>query len=799
VRFSAGDRVTVRGGRWLVEDVTSFGDVTLLNLARADTSDSRLRCSVLLPFDRPVIHSCAPTIRAVSGRRWIHHLRSRLSDYRVFGQLRAASRASIDILPFQLAPALALIRGHSSRFLLADEVGLGKTIQAGLIVAELQQRGWCDHALILTPSGLRTQWADELLQRFDICASVVDAASLSTLGASLPFDVNPWAVDTVVVTSIDFVKQPEVLTAVSAQLWDILVVDEAHQASIGSLRYAAVKALAGRARHVVLLSATPHTGDDAAYRALCALGEIDGTDPILLFRRTREQAGLPRLRRAHLLPVAQTAHAMELHRLLDEYVGRLWRIAQVTGKRDVQLVAMILAKRAFSSAWSLRASLERRLAGLDEHRPELMQCRLPLADENPDDEASMPTVGAFDRVEEERGVLQALVEAARRAQNDEPKMCALKRLLRRLREPVIVFTEYRDTLDAIALAVGTLRKIAFLHGGQTPQERRDSIRAFVSGAADVLLATDAGSEGLNLQDNCRVVVSLELPWNPMRLEQRIGRVDRIGQRRTVHAINLLAANTAESTVLATLLRRLDRIRLSEIEIAACVICRSEPSASPKPEQASAHSIELEIAAQTEAARISNARAAYLSRSTLPNGVVPATTLRLSRKNGPENDVRCPAPSLIVFCRTRLVNRAGRLVEDTLIPVLVPLARLAAANKRRDVRALVEQSIGNYQSLLIFHARAGAEKRARAIEIASAGTAARVVRRESHITQWIGATHSGLIQDGLFDNRAAKKRREAQRRDNSILHDSAKHLESLQAEHSIALARDPEIELALLIC
>ena len=138
-------------------------------------------------------------------------------------------------------------------------------------------------------------------------------------------------------------------------------------------------------------------------------------------------------------------------------------------------------------------------------------------------------------------------------------------------EPIIVFTEYRDTLDALESAIGDLRKTTTLHGGQTPQERRNAVDAFTSGAADLLLATDAGAEGLNLQSRCRLVVNLELPWNPTRLEQRIGRVDRIGQTRTVHAINLFAEGTAESTVLAGLLRRLERIHASEIEIAASVI------------------------------------------------------------------------------------------------------------------------------------------------------------------------------------------------------------------------------------
>ena len=132
-----------------------------------------------------------------------------------------------------------------------------------------------------------------------------------------------------------------------------------------------------------------------------------------------------------------------------------------------------------------------------------------------------------------------------------------------------------------------LQKTTLLHGGQTPQDRHNAVEAFTAGAADLLLATDAGAEGLNLQSRCRLVVNLELPWNPTRLEQRIGRVDRIGQTRTVHAINLFAEGTAESTVLARLLRRLERIHASEIEIAASVISSAPLPVSKPPMRSTA--------------------------------------------------------------------------------------------------------------------------------------------------------------------------------------------------------------------
>jgi len=696
----------------------------------------------------------------------------------------------MDILPFQLEPALALARGRATRFLLADEVGLGKTIQAGLMLAELRQRGSCEHALIITPAGLRQQWADEFLHRFDMRAAVMDAAALAALTDSLPFDVNPWTVEPVVIASIDFLKQPEVLPGLASLLWDVLIVDEAHQATITSLRYDAVNALAKRARHVLILTATPHAGDDRAYRALCAIGEV-GADPILLYRRTRPLAGLRRSRRVHLLPVTMTPSELEMHRVLEGYLARLWTIARESGNRDVQLVAMVLAKRAFSSARSLATSLERRIAGLAGDIDGASQGSLPLSfEDDASDEALLPMAPAFERTDDEREMLRRLLEAARKAEISERKMHAIRRIVRRAREPVIIFTEYRDTLDAIRDAIGTMRRLTTLHGGQTAHERRQSIRDFTSGAADVMIATDAGSEGLNLQATCRLVVNLELPWNPIRLEQRIGRVDRIGQARTVHAINLLAEGTAERTVLASLLRRIDRIRLSEIEIAACVISRSEPPprAVHVDIDTGAQTTELGNEARAAAQYIAAARRFGAMASTMRGDVVPVTIVRSSDT------------SLISFFRIRFVTGAGRLIEDALLPLRLPLERVnVRLGRRREVRALAESLIARFGPELRRHAHAHADERARTIAVDAAESLATSAERERRIASGVTAHGSPLVQAGLFDRRALKDKRARERRRESIRLESQARADLLDADCTVRVAHDPELVMLLIQC
>ena len=271
-------------------------------------------------------------------------------------------------------------------------------------------------------------------------------------------------------------------------------------------------------------------------------------------------------------------------------------------------------------------------------------------------------------------MLHRLIDAAGSAQSGERKMHVLGRIVRRVREPVIVFTEYRDTLDAIRDAIGGLRRITTLHGGQTATERRQSVHAFTSGAADLLIATDAGSEGLNLQGTCRLVVNLELPWNPIRLEQRIGRVDRIGQTRTVHAINLFAEGTAERTVLASLLRRIDRIRMSEIEIAACVISRSEPP------QRSVHGRDLHRASTS----------ACEARAAAQHIATPAHQGRISLETCREEIVTSRRSSSLAGCIAHLVHaRASRHTRGTVdrgharaCPRPVSKAALAARRERR---------------------------------------------------------------------------------------------------------------------
>jgi ERCC4-related helicase len=476
---------------------------------------------------------------------------------------RAQTRA-VRILPYQLTPAVAMARG-ASRVLLADEVGLGKTVQAGWIVADLLAREHAARILIAVPAGLRRQWRDELAAWFGIQPIATDARWLRGRIADIPADVSPWAAPGVYLGSVDFLKRPDVASSLDAHAWDLLVVDEAHTAMSPTERYAALASVAARARRVVTITATPYSGDAAGFASMAALGATPGSPPPLMFRRSREDVGDPRKRRHRFATVRITRQEARLQRLLERYTRDVWRSAQ-TDVEGARLAVTILRKRALSSPAAAARSLRRRLDLLHTHGPAGVPRQLALFDDaaEPDDEVPDSALGApglADAALEQRW-LAALIEAADAAAGVDSKLRCLRRLLTRVsHEPVIVFTEYRDTLLLLASALPPSLQ---LHGGLTAGERA-AVQARFNEAGGLLLATDAAAEGLNLQRRCRIVVNYELPWNPARLEQRIGRVDRIGQERVVHAITLVARDTAEDLVIANLARRLTRVvaRLGE--------------------------------------------------------------------------------------------------------------------------------------------------------------------------------------------------------------------------------------------
>ena len=615
-----GAAVVARGRRWHVQSRVTHHDCEAIGLAPAETGSTQGR-TLLVPFDRiePLANRISPI--CVTPRRWNREVLRLIARSRPFGSLAAAAAARIDLLPFQLEPALAMRRHGRTRLLLADDVGLGKTVQAGLLLAELAREQDSLRAIVLAPAGVREQWRQELRDRFGLAALVADAAWLASATRHLPADVNPWGLPGVHVASFDLVKRPEVLRSLEEVAWDIVVVDEAHACTLHTARRAAVHAIAVRARRVLLLTATPPDGDPFDLRTLRSLGELPTDAPIVEFRRGRADIGHAVAgTRSSIQHVRLSAAERRMHRLLERYTTRIWEEAGARADPRARLAALVLRKRALSSARSLMASLHRRiqlLAAGPAATAEPSQLVLPLLDDDGlEDEAPDAVIGApgLADASHERELLVRLERAAERACRLESKLRFLLRLLRRLREPLIVFTEYRDTLQHLErVLAGAGYQAVTLHGGMGPRERVEAQRDF-SARGCVLLATDAASEGLNLHHRCRAVLHFELPWTLSRLRQRTGRVDRLGQTRRVHEILLVARHTAERMVLEPLVRRAHAARasdsrsnrlidtLTESAVGAAVMEERPVTDSSVPLQAP-QVMELRDEATTEASRI----------------------------------------------------------------------------------------------------------------------------------------------------------------------------------------------------
>ncbi len=559
-QLTTGDYVRVRGSRWRIATVRPYEDCEVVTLTGTTPPHTGVERRILTPFDVVEDLGRARRAKAVGPRRWRRACRALLAAETPPGGLRSAADAHIEMMPFQLEPALAVLRGLGTRVLLADEVGLGKTIQAGLIASELRSRGAIDRILVIAPAGLREQWSGELKERFAIDAPGVDGRSLRRLAAELPIGVNPWSTLSGAIASVDYVKRPEVLPAAASSRWDLVIVDEAHGVCGDSDRQQAVHRLAATAAYVLLLTATPHSGDRRSFASLRALGAVAATDDLLVFRRSRLNVGLSASRRVHIVRVRLSNDERRMHMLLRQYAQAV-RADSLEGQREPWLALSVLHKRGFSSAWSLAQSVDRRrlmLATSADTNP-AEQLALPIGDPfgelvQADEAPAWPAELGLADLRREQRLLTQLANAARQASLHETKLAAIRRLLRRANEPAIVFTEYRDTL--LHIARGIDRPALVLHGGLSPDERTTALTRFSSGEIPLLLATDAAAEGLNLQRASRLVVNLELPWNPMRLEQRIGRVDRIGQIRRVHAFHLVADGTGEVGILERLRARL---------------------------------------------------------------------------------------------------------------------------------------------------------------------------------------------------------------------------------------------------
>ncbi|HOV87752.1 MAG TPA: helicase-related protein, partial [Syntrophobacteraceae bacterium] len=511
--------------------------------------------------------------------------------------LLAPIESSVIPLPHQIRALSRAISNDRVRYLLADEVGLGKTIEAGLIMRELKLRGLVRRTLVIAPKGLVTQWVAEMRTHFGEEFRLLIPSDFSAYRRIAQED-NLWQSHPQVVCPMDSVKPLDGRRGWSREQvaeynrerfedlisagWDLVIVDEAHRLG-GSTdqvaRYKLGQGLAEAAPYLLLLSATPHQGKTDHYRRLMSLLDAeafpdeasitkDRVQPYVIRtekRRAIDAEGKPlfKPRRTELAPVSWKERHRDqrlLYEAVTEYVREGYNQA-ITEKRSYIGFLMILMQRlVVSSTRAIRTTLERRLEALE--APQEQLTLFPMVSEEDwadlDGQEQMDTLlkTRLKALKNERAEVKLLLEAAKRCESQGPdaKAEALLDWIYRLQaeegDPdlkVLVFTEFVPTQEMLYEFL-TERgfEVVCLNGSMDLEERKRVQDAFAKDAR-ILISTDAGGEGLNLQF-CHVVINYDIPWNPMRLEQRIGRVDRIGQTHTVRAINFVFEDSVEHRV-----------------------------------------------------------------------------------------------------------------------------------------------------------------------------------------------------------------------------------------------------------
>ncbi|EDX86043.1 Helicase conserved C-terminal domain protein [Synechococcus sp. PCC 7335] len=540
-------------------------------------------------------------------------------------------RSGIDIEDYQLDPVVRAVQMPRVNLLIADDVGLGKTIEAGLVAQELILRQRARRILIICPSSLQVQWQEQMRNKFGLDFRIVNSELMKGLRRRRGIHVNPWGHFPRLITSIDFIKRDrplrlfrEILPAEGESLYprrfDLMIVDEAHNVApsgsgkyaIDSQRTAAIRLLEPHFEHKLFLTATPHNGYPESFTALLELLDAQrfargvSPDPVqlqtVMVRRLKQElppddfgkARFPE-RVLEAIAVNYTEEEQQAHQWLQTYTELRRQGAQdnPTELYATEFVLKLLKKRLFSSPEAFRATLVQHQKTLRGERSEkkgltkpavgllrrqLEQIEEEFADDDVYEEVTADAIATSSRLfhavtPDEQQQLDNMQNWADQASlNPDTKAQELLNWIAEVLRPsgdwgterVIIFTEYRATqkwlFDLLAnegYAKGKAgeERLMTLYGGMDSKEREQAKAAFQAkpeiSPVRILLATDAASEGLDLQNHCSRLIHYEIPWNPNRMEQRNGRVDRHGQRADEVSIYHFVAAGFEKTSVGT--------------------------------------------------------------------------------------------------------------------------------------------------------------------------------------------------------------------------------------------------------
>lgn len=514
------------------------------------------------------------------------------------GYLQAPFRSGVTIEDFQLDPLVRSIDMARTNLLIADDVGLGKTIEAGLVIQEMLLRHRIRTVLVICPASLQEKWRLEMREKFGLDFHIVDGEYIGRLRRERGLHANPWTAQPYLITSIDWAKQGEGLRLLRDALpahvtyprkFDLLVIDEAHNVAPTVGRYALesqrtrlIRSLAPHFQHKLFLTATPHDGYTESFTALLELLDdqrfarnVPPNEAQLarvMVRRLKsdlvnaEGNPLYPKRRLEALSIRYTEEERSLRKLLDAYIGSR-ETGPGSGRFGDRFIHQLLRKRLSSSPTAFAATLECHAATIEGKRVDtasrpqmgerilrrtIAKAQDDYADDDrreEDEKEAVAEASGRSRplAEEERRMLDELRRKANAAshRSDSKAEAILKWLETHLRPDgswnetrVILFTEYRSTQDWMHQILASHgfggERLMTLYGGMDPKKRELVKAAFQANPSispvRILLATDAASEGIDLQNHCNLLIHLEIPYNPNVMEQRNGRIDRHGQK-----------------------------------------------------------------------------------------------------------------------------------------------------------------------------------------------------------------------------------------------------------------------------
>ena len=508
-------------------------------------------------------------------------------------------------LPHQLHVLNRAMETNNIRYILADEVGLGKTIEAGMIIRELKSRGPVSRILVVCPTGLVTQWASEMQEKFHEKFQEILPSDYDTIRRLTDNDDVYGQFDQVI-SPMDSIKpiekhagwseekvekyNEERIYAIINSGWDLIIIDEAHRVAGSSgevARYKLGNLLAQASPYLLLLSATPHNGKTEPFLRLIRLLDADAfpnaksivreqVAPFLIRTEKREAIDnngnlLFKNRITHLVTISWDERnnlQRELYEMVSSYVAKTYNKALRNRKKNMCLIFLliIMQRMVTSSTAAIRQSLERRLNVLLEQRTCVGDLREEDLDElNIEDgvEDALEAISLDMELEIEE--LKQIISLAKQAQFQnqdakvEPLLNEIDAILSEDRtQKVIIFTEFVATQTYLQeLLVNRGYTVTILNGGMSIDERNAAMQEFKT-STSIFISTDAGGEGLNLQF-ANIIINYDLPWNPMKIEQRCGRVDRIGQQRDVHIYNFIVGETVENRVREVLEEKLSVI------------------------------------------------------------------------------------------------------------------------------------------------------------------------------------------------------------------------------------------------